>query len=115
MAAVSKLSTMVKCKLPIDVVPNVHPTRFKWRQVVNTINGTAVQECEGQLPPSIERAVQDIITTAKRLLVDNAELRKQVEELTKREEQRVKEGQRRVAAAAPLAPSSIIPPTKKSK
>lgn len=44
--------------LPIDVVPNTYPPRFRW-----TYQG---QRMESNLMPSIERAVADLIGVAKR-------------------------------------------------
>lgn len=72
--------------LPIDIVPNTNPPKFKWRNAVHTMNGTATQDCEGMLPPSCERAVEDLISVTKQALKDNAMLRGQVEAMTKKNE-----------------------------
>lgn len=62
-------------RLPIDVVPNTAPPKFKWRQVVSTFDGAQEIEHEGTLPPSVETAVADLISLTKRLTVENARLR----------------------------------------
>ena len=70
--------------LPIDYVPNTDPPRFRWRTTVDTPGGRVVQEQEGTLPPSIERAVERLVTIARQLLQDNAQLRGQVEGMSHR-------------------------------
>lgn len=98
-------------KLPIDLVPGTNPPVFKWVQTVETIGATAVQECEGMLPPSCERAVEALVTTAKELLKDNAMLMGQLEAARRRTDQLDREAQQRVAAAAPLKPTNTTTTT----
>lgn len=102
-------------KLPIDVVPNSSPLIFKWTQVVGTLTGgRAVQDCEGQLPPSCERAVEKLVAVAKGALLDNAALRGQLDSLRKRLDQIDKDAKDRVVAAAPLKPQTApTTPTNK--
>ena len=71
-------------RLPIDVVPGTQPPRFRWKQVVDTPAGRVAQEQEGLLPPSIERAVERLVTVAKQLWVDNVQLRGHVEGMSER-------------------------------
>ncbi len=69
--------------LPIDVIPNSNPPRFRWRQIVPTPAGTKSVEYNGaQLPPSVEGAVIQLIELAKQQYADNVELRKKLELLT---------------------------------
>lgn len=96
-------------RLPIDVVLGTDPPRFQWQQTVNTMYETVTQDCEGRLPPSVECAVADLIYIAKQLSVENAALKKRLEGALevvsaqgKREDQRQREGQQRVAAAEPI-------------
>ena len=64
-----------KMNLPIDVIPNTVPPRFKWRQIIDTPVGKRTQEHEGVLPPSMEQAVLALVNIAK-------QLSKEVESLT---------------------------------
>lgn len=63
--------------LPIDIVANTSPPRFRWRQTVETPVGTRVQEYDGVLPPSMEQAVEALVQIAKQLEKDNAALVKE--------------------------------------
>jgi hypothetical protein len=56
-------------KLPIDLIPNTNPPTFRWKTVVGTMDnhGHAIQDCEGQLPSTVETAVVELITIAKTL------------------------------------------------
>ncbi len=65
--------------LPIDVLPNTSPPQFRWKQVITTPIGDRVIEHCGPLPPSMEDAITSLITLAKMLKQENAELKKQVE------------------------------------
>lgn len=67
--------------LPIEIIPNTNPPQFKWKQVVNTINGTAEQECSGLLPPSIDNVVKQLLFICKSTIKDNIQLQKQVLQL----------------------------------
>ena len=51
--------------LPIDVIPNTSPARFRWRQLVTTPTDKMV-ECEGALTSAAEGAVMSLIALAKR-------------------------------------------------
>lgn len=53
--------------LPIDVVPNTRPPRFRWRQRVKTLAGDKVVENEGALPAWVEGAVAELVALAKGL------------------------------------------------
>lgn len=66
--------------LPIDVIPTpfTGQLKFHWVQAVDTLNGTVTQLCEGQIPPSIERAVADLIALTKRLATENADLKDKI-------------------------------------
>ena len=61
-------------KLPIDTVPNTSPTRFRWRQTVESPVGRRTVECEGGLPTSVEEAVKQLIGIAKQQDGDIARL-----------------------------------------
>ena len=71
-------------KLPIDLVPDTNPPRFRWRQMVDTPAGYRVIEQEGMLPPSIDRSVEELVKMAKQLLADNVLLRGQIEGMAER-------------------------------
>ena len=64
--------------LPIDVVSGTDPPIFRWKQVVDTIDGKRVVEHESSLPCTVEMAVSRLVTIAKQLLMDNAALQGQV-------------------------------------
>jgi hypothetical protein len=68
-------------KLPIDLIPNTMPPRFRWRQRVSIPTGYSVQENEGMLPPSVESAVVELVSLTKQLLKDNAMLQGHVDAL----------------------------------
>lgn len=67
--------------LPIDVIPNTNPPRFRWRQTVQTPTGLRTVENEGILPPSVEGAVLVLITLAKRQQKEADGLAEQVADL----------------------------------
>ena len=71
-------------KLPIDLVPDTNPPRFRWRQMVDTLAGYRVIEQEGMLPPSIDRSVEELVKMAKQLLADNILLRGQLSGMAER-------------------------------
>lgn len=70
-------------QLPIDIVPNSQPRAFKWRQTISNIGGDGykVIECNGSLPVSVERAVEDLIHLTKKLLKENEYLHGKVDGL----------------------------------
>ena len=51
---------------------------------MDTMNGMVTQECEGPIPPSVERAVADLIAMTKQLAIENNELRSKVTALQNR-------------------------------
>ncbi len=68
--------------LPIDVINNSTPPRFRWRQVLETPIGTRILDHEGPLPPTVEMAVVGLIGIAKQLALDNEELKTRLSLLT---------------------------------
>lgn len=94
-------------KLPIDVVPNnTNQLTFRWRTV--GVGSIPPQDCEGMLPPPIERAVADLVVIAKQALMDNAMLRGQVEAMTNRLN---KEDERIAETPTPPSPTPAPQPT----
>lgn len=69
--------------LPIDIIPNTLPQRFKWCRSVTTPIGEKSIECEGSMPASSEVAISLLISLAKQQEVEILALKKQVEELKK--------------------------------
>ncbi len=69
-------------QLPIDIIPNCKPPRFKWKQVLTTPNGTRVVVYDGAVMLTLEGALVDLIELAKQQYADNVELRKKLELLT---------------------------------
>ena len=81
-------------RLPIELVTSgngipVNPLKFRWRHKTNTLNGPVVQDCEGGLPLSVEGAVANLISIAKRLMKENEELWARLEEAGKKATQQV--------------------------
>ena len=64
--------------LPIDVIPNTNPPRFRWRQRV-TLPVPHTTVCEGQLPHAVEEAVLTLIILAKQQAREIETLKKRVE------------------------------------
>lgn len=100
-------------KLPIDVVPNSRPLRFKWRQTVHNLSGTSVVELEGHLPPTVEQAVKELIEQFK-------EKCGEVQELTKltREQAKELDGLRKAPTSdeqVTFSQKPTPPPVKKGK
>lgn len=50
--------------LPINLIPNTQPPRFRWKQVVSTPSGNRTVDHEGTLPPTVEGAVVELIKLA---------------------------------------------------
>ena len=88
-------------RLPIDVVPGTDPPIFKWWQVVDTVVGRDVIKHESMLPPTVEVAVERIISVAKQSLMENVFLKGQVAALQKRIEEQGK--------------TAVVQPVKKGK
>lgn len=69
--------------LPIDVVPNVTGLRsrikFRWKQKVDSVVGTRLQDCEGSLPVVVEDKVAELIALVKMQEQEIIGLRRQVE------------------------------------
>lgn len=64
--------------LPIDIMPNRNPVCFRWGY---RMSGGGIQHCEGNLPPSVEGAVANLITMTKDLQADNKRLYEEIERL----------------------------------
>lgn len=52
-------------ELPIDIVPDNSPPRFRWQQTVHSPDGPRIVECSGQLPPGVDVKVESLIQLAK--------------------------------------------------
>lgn len=52
-------------KLPIDVIPNTNPPRFKWWQVFDATGTPRSVVCEGVVHPAIEKALLELIELVK--------------------------------------------------
>lgn len=68
-------------KLPIDVIPNTRPVRFRWKTRMDSLIGVVDQDMEGSLPATVEKAVADLITLCKRQQQEIVSLKKETEEL----------------------------------
>lgn len=53
--------------LPIDVIKNINSMVFRWRQLVSTPVGVKIVDHQSALPPTLEKAVADLIDHAKSL------------------------------------------------
>jgi hypothetical protein len=71
-------------RLPIDVVPNTDPPRFRWRQLVGGFSGPQSLDHEGALPLTVEQAVLKLVQMNKRLLRENTSLSKQLDAANRR-------------------------------
>lgn len=82
--------------LPIDVVPNTNPPRFRWRQLVSSPIGMHNAQHEGVLQPSVEQAVLSLIILARQQAAEIENLQRinaaQSEVITKKAEVPVKKG-----------------------
>lgn len=77
-------SKEAKVRLPIELIPNTIPQSFLWRNTVNTPAGLVTQECRGGVPPTIEKALIDLIGIAKQTMMENASLRGQIQGMADR-------------------------------
>lgn len=68
-------------KLPIELIPNTSPPRFKWKQLLS--DGRMVIH-EGSLPPNLEGAISRLIGMMEDRIEDVIRLRKQIEGLCDR-------------------------------
>lgn len=66
--------------LPIDVIPDTLPLRFRWKYVMDTISGPRSLDQVGCLPPTVEDAVLDLIKLTKRQAQEIEELRKELKQ-----------------------------------
>jgi hypothetical protein len=57
--------------LPIDVIPNTAPPKFRWKQVVQTPVGEQTVEYQSTLTPTIEVALVKLVGVAKLLAAEN--------------------------------------------
>lgn len=89
---------MAEVNLPIDVIPGSSPPRFRWRQLVDTIGGSRYVDMEGALAVGAEKAVAILIDVTKRLMIECATLRGQVE-----------------AAKMDIPPPPSLPPAERSR
>lgn len=64
--------------LPIDVIPNSNPPRFRWTQLMDTAVGRRLVDLEGTLPPNVEGAVVALIRMARTQAEEIEQLRGQV-------------------------------------
>ena len=62
-------------KLPIDLIHNTNPPKFRWTQTVQVMGCNVLQECEGMLPPSCEQAIVETIAMVKQLTRENEKLK----------------------------------------
>lgn len=53
-------------KLPIDIIPNTRPQRFKWHTRGDILTGARAQDFEATLPAYIEKQVMELIALVKR-------------------------------------------------
>lgn len=70
-------------RLPIELIPNSQPPRFRWRVRVD-VNGPRSMEMEGPLPSGVDAAVIELLAVVKQLQVENADLRKKLEGFAER-------------------------------
>lgn len=61
--------------LPIEVVQNSYPVRFRWRQWLTSPIGETMQECEGTLPLGATQALVELIAITNRQEKEIAELK----------------------------------------
>ncbi len=69
-------------ELPIDLVPNMHPLQFRWKQAVDSMVGRCTVHCSGSLPPGVDDAVAALIAITHKMETENAELRGKLAECT---------------------------------
>lgn len=67
--------------LPIEMVPDSNPPRFRWRRVVDTPLGSKVITCEGSLPASVEGPVATVIGIVQQLHYENNRLKAELNAL----------------------------------
>ena len=67
-------------KLPIEVIPNSRPQRFRWKQTVSTPSGPRAIEYEGTMPATVEAALKELITLANTLVEQRDRLLRELEE-----------------------------------
>ena len=67
--------------LPIDVIPNSNPPRFKWYQLVDSPIGRKLVDCQGSLQLGVSESVVALLRMVKELSAENETLGKQVRQL----------------------------------
>lgn len=70
-------------KLPIDLIPNSHPPRFRWVQVVRTLGISTAVTHTGTLPTNVEDAVAKLVMMCKSQQEEIEVLRKKLESMSK--------------------------------
>jgi hypothetical protein len=65
--------------LPITVIRDTAPPKFRWTQLVDSPVGKRTVEHEGELPPSVEGAVRALIALAGNLAAENERLLRLIE------------------------------------
>lgn len=70
--------------LPINLIPNTQPPRFRWKQVVSTPSGNHTVDHEGTLPAPVESAVMDLIRVARRQELEIEKLQNTIREMDTR-------------------------------
>lgn len=97
-------------KLPIELVPNSDPPRFRWSRVVD---GTYVEDVGG-VAPHLECALVDLIAVARRLQSENISLKKRLEALTKQEATSAAQAPTVDPKPRPAAPQKPQKPSKRT-
>lgn len=57
--------------LPIEIVPNSRPIKFRWKEVIDSPDGRRVVNLEGTVPPGMAIAIERLISIATHLIADN--------------------------------------------
>lgn len=99
--------------LPIEQVPHSNPPRFRWNYVADTPNGKTVVQQEGSLPPSIEVALQRMISITKQLLMENAALHGKIKALEAQSE--LLESEVAAAGTTTVSMPAVPRPARKAK
>lgn len=66
-------------KLPIRLILNTDPPKFKWTQEIETLAGRSTVEHEGTVMLSMEGALMELIDLAERQAKELATLKRRVE------------------------------------
>lgn len=68
-------------KLPIEIVPNSKPQKFRWKQTIKAPGGNRIINHEGVLPVSVEQTIVQLIESCKLQISANRVLKCEVEKL----------------------------------